>query len=55
MSGPATSLEALAEEARQVAAFHERERRLEARHPSSDGQPRFSYSASNALSIRLSA
>ena len=39
MSDPATSPEALAEEARLVAEFHERERRSEARYPSSDGKP----------------
>ncbi|MDE0273155.1 MAG: Uma2 family endonuclease [Gammaproteobacteria bacterium] len=39
MSDPATSPEALAEEARLVAEFHEREQRSEAKYPSSDGQP----------------
>ncbi len=40
MSDPATSPEALAEEeARLVAEFRERERRSEARYPSSDGKP----------------
>ena len=40
MSDPATSPEAPAEEeARLVAEFHERERRSEARYPSSDGKP----------------
>ena len=39
MSDPATSPEALAEEERLVAEFHERERRSEAKYPSSDGQP----------------
>ena len=42
MSDLATSPEALAEEeARLVAEFHERERRSEARYPSSDGKPRY--------------
>ena len=40
MSDPATSPEVLAEEeARLVAEFHERERRSEAKYPSSDGKP----------------
>ena len=40
MSDPATSPETPAEEeARLVAEFHERERRSEARYPSSDGKP----------------
>ena len=51
MSDPATSPEALAEEARLVAEFHERERRSEAKYPSSDGQP-MSENDSQGYAIR---